>query len=197
MKIISSNKLSGFTVVELLVTLVIIGILVSIVIVSYGTYQERTRDAERRSDLQQIAVALKTNLTWNGDFIETASNCGSGGNGEGWVSLSTSDTATYANSLEKCLVDRGLLDAGEATDPTGCKWNNGGICGGNPARAYMKMHCTVNGVKRAYVMASLETKPANNAALDSLCTAASGCTASCTTATWGTSFGMNYYVEAS
>ena len=190
-------KTVGFTVVELLITLVIIAILVSIVIVSYGTYQERTRDAERKSDMQQLATALKTNLTWNGDFIESGSNCGSGGNGEGWISLSSAEVTTYMNSIEQCLIDRGLLDAGEATDPTGCKRNSGGICGGNPTRAYMKMHCTVNGVKRAYVMASLETMPANNAALDSLCTTASGCTVGCTTATWGTSYGMNYYIEVS
>ena len=166
---------------------------------SYGTYQDRTRDAERKNDLQQIAAALKTNLTWNGDFIEGGSNCGSGtpGNGEGWVSLSSAESASYSDSLEQCLVNRGLLEVGEATDPTGCKSNSGGVCGGNPTRAYMKMHCTVNGIKKAYVMASLETQPPNNAALDSLCSSSNGCTVSCNNATWGTTYGMNYYVEVS
>jgi prepilin-type N-terminal cleavage/methylation domain-containing protein len=190
------NFVKGFTVVELLVVLVIIGILVGIVIVSYGTYQERTRDSERKSEVTQIAAALKNYANWNGNYLETGSGCGNGGNGTGWTALSNADTAGYQTSLEQCLVNDKQLKAGDATDPTGCKRNTGGICGsGNPTRAYMKIHCTVSGVKKVYVMAYLETAPANTAVIDGLCNTANGCTVTCNQ-NWGTTYGMNYYVEA-
>lgn len=181
------HKAAGFTVVELLVTLIVMTILISIVIVSYGTYQERTRDAERKSDVQQIAAALKNHANWQGTFIETGSGCGNGGNGTGWIALSSVESASYQTSIEQCLINQKYLNTGDGHDPTGCKRNSGGICGtGNPSRAYMKTHCTVGGVKKAYVMASLETAPANNAVIDALCGT-----------NWGTTYGMNYYVEAS
>lgn len=176
--------------------LAVMGILVSIVIVSYGTYQERTRDSERKSDVAQIAAALKNYANWNNNYLETGSGCGNGGNGTGWVALSSADSASYQTSIEQCLVNDKQLNVGDATDPTGCKRNSGGTCGtGNPTRAYMKTHCTVSGVKKVYVMASLETAPANNAVIDGLCNSTNGCTANCNQ-NWGTAYGMNYYVEA-
>jgi len=48
----------GFTIVELLVVIVVIGILVGITIVSYGAIQQRARDSERSSDITQIKIAL-------------------------------------------------------------------------------------------------------------------------------------------
>lgn len=172
---------------ELLVVLVIISILVAVIIVSYGTYQERTRDAERKSDVAQLAAALKSYANWKNTYVESGSGCGSAGNGNGWVAASSTEIGTYQNSILSCLVAENLLKVNEAIDPTGCKYNSGGTCGtGNPTRAYMKVSCTVSGVKKAYVMASLETAPANNATIDALCSM-----------NWGTTYGMNYYVEAS
>lgn len=185
MSVTMRKNTPGFTIVELLVTLTVIAILVGIVIVSYGNYQARTRDAERRSDVQQIAAALKNNANWNSNYLETSSGCGNGGNGTGWVAATTADVATYQTSIEQCLVDRKFLKVGEGTDPTGCRRNNTQCGSGNPTTAYMKTHCTVGGVKKVYVMAYLETAPANNAVVDALCST-----------NWGTTYGMNYYVEA-
>lgn len=199
MNISRHTKAIGFTVVELLVTLVVIAILVSIVIVSYGTYQERTRDAERKSDLTQIAAALKSHATWRGTYIEAPDACGPTADvtRSGWLAVGTAEDAAYGTSMAQCLITAGFLEAGEGVDPTDCKRNSGGICGtGNPTRAYMKMTCTMGTIEKTYVLAYLETAPANNTAINGLCTAASGCTANCSTRTWGTTFGMNYYVEA-
>ena len=55
-KVETSKK--GFTIVELLVAIVVIGILVAITIVSYGAIQQRARDSERSSDVTQIKIAL-------------------------------------------------------------------------------------------------------------------------------------------
>ena len=52
------RKFKGFTLIELLVVISIIGILVSIVIASYGSVQKKSRDSRRKSDLVEIKSAL-------------------------------------------------------------------------------------------------------------------------------------------
>ena len=48
----------GFTIIELLVSIAVIGILVTITVVSYNGIQQRARDTERGSDITQIKIAL-------------------------------------------------------------------------------------------------------------------------------------------
>lgn len=50
---------NGFTIVELLVTIAVIGILASIMIISYTGIQQRSRDSARDSDITQIKIALE------------------------------------------------------------------------------------------------------------------------------------------
>jgi general secretion pathway protein G len=49
----------GFTIIELLVTIVVIGILATIMIASYSGIQQRSRDSERASDTTQIRIAIE------------------------------------------------------------------------------------------------------------------------------------------
>ena len=49
----------GFTIIELLVSIVVIGILISITIASYTNIQQRARDSERESDITQVKIALE------------------------------------------------------------------------------------------------------------------------------------------
>ncbi len=56
-KVWASKK--GFTIIELLVVIVVIGILSSITIVTYSGIQQRSRDSRRDSDTTQIRIAIE------------------------------------------------------------------------------------------------------------------------------------------
>jgi len=49
----------GFTIIELIVAIVVIGILVTIMIVSYSGIQQRSRDSQRGSDITKIKIAIE------------------------------------------------------------------------------------------------------------------------------------------
>lgn len=184
----------GFTVVELLMVISIIGILVSIALVVYPGYQQRARDAERRSDVTQIAAALNTYALQNNTYIETGSGCGKDGNGNGWLAAG-SGVAGYTQSILACLEGADILEAGEFIDPSGCTWG-GGSCSANPAKAYMKATCEKNGKAITYVLAYLESEPQKVTEIDDLCTPGTVLGFTSTTQKWGTTSGMNYYVVA-
>ena len=49
----------AFTLIEILVVVTIIGILLSTAIISYGSLSKSSRDARRKTDLEQIRAALE------------------------------------------------------------------------------------------------------------------------------------------
>ncbi|MDT4867500.1 type II secretion system protein G [compost metagenome] len=60
MKILSlKQKQSGFTIVELLIVIVVIGILAAITVVAYNGIQQRARDTERTTDIKQLHRSLE------------------------------------------------------------------------------------------------------------------------------------------
>lgn len=71
-------KQTGFTIVELLVVIVIIGILAAITIVSYTGVQASTRDSQRLSDMQTIIKGLEIYKLQN-SIYPTSSYNGPGG----------------------------------------------------------------------------------------------------------------------
>lgn len=57
---ISLNKKSrGFTIVELLIVIVVIGILAALVIVTYNGIQQKARDTERKTDIKALQGHLE------------------------------------------------------------------------------------------------------------------------------------------
>lgn len=193
------TKQKGFSVAELVVVIAVIGILASIVLFLWPGYQQRTRDAERKSDVQQIVAALSAYAQQKNNYITSGSGCGLNGNGNGWFNAGPSDTGagTYPRSIASCLEGAKVISIGSFIDPLNCTWASGGKCGAYdnaPAQAYMKATCQKNGQSVTYLFAHLENEPRKDSEVDSLCDSGSVDGFNPTTQAWGTHYGMNYYV---
>ena len=71
---------SGFTLIEMLIVIAIIGILASVVLVGLGPVQRRGRDARRISDLKNVQNALELYFNKCGYYpggLEAGAVCGS------------------------------------------------------------------------------------------------------------------------
>ena len=58
MNLIQKRRQQGFTIVELLIVIAVIGILAALVIVQFTNIQARARDTERKSDMRAIQSKL-------------------------------------------------------------------------------------------------------------------------------------------
>lgn len=200
-------KKQGFTIVELLVVIVVIGILASISVFAYNGVQAKARDATRTEHLQKIADAIKLYRIKVGHDIQTVgtvkADCGryetdgvtpmGGGSnnaGGGWFNYESTSTTNYSVSVLHCLTFKGYLDD-SFVDPTGCASTTGTPAPGRTCSttgySYMKYSCTIGGQTVTYLYARLEaggdaTKTRNSG----------GCSAISAADTWG----MNYYVVA-
>lgn len=63
-----SNKRSGFTLVEMVIVVVVIGILVSIVILSFGAWRDRTGRTELEAELRSASSAIKNYQNFNNAY---------------------------------------------------------------------------------------------------------------------------------
>lgn len=70
---ISQTKQKGFTIVELLIVIVIIGILAAISIVAYNSITQRARDTERATKAGNLAKAIVNyNAQNDGEWLDAA-----------------------------------------------------------------------------------------------------------------------------
>lgn len=67
-----SSKNNGFTIVELLIVIVVIGILAAIVIVAFNGVQDRAKWSKAQSDLNSINKAIQLYYAENGAYPATA-----------------------------------------------------------------------------------------------------------------------------
>jgi len=68
MKLNKIRNSKGFTIVELLIVIVVIGILAALVLNSFRGVQERARDTKRRTDVNSQASQLEVYYTDNGHY---------------------------------------------------------------------------------------------------------------------------------
>ena len=98
-----SQRTLGFTIIELLIVIVVIGIIASITIVSYNGVQARGQDARRKSDITNLQDAIEIYKINTGNFpAVTAANT----DASGWeVSHKT------PGSFIPALVSTGVISA--------------------------------------------------------------------------------------
>ena len=150
-------KKQGFTIVELLVIIVVIGILASISVFAYNGVQAKARDADRISDLEGIADAIKLYRLKNGNDIQSGSGCGGSGNGNGWFAFENS--TTYPKSILKCLIEADYLNE-SFIDPSSCVTTSVPVSGKTcspSGHTYMKYSCGSGDNAITYLYTRLET----------------------------------------
>jgi general secretion pathway protein G len=166
---------SGFTIVELLIVIVVIGILAAITIVAYNGIQQRGRDAKRIDDVAKIVKAMRLwGIDTTADF--NTSNAGSSGGTVGWFDTVYSPYI----SVKALLVASGNLSDG-VVDPINSKTGN--------TYAYMVSPCNSSTTepRKRVVLARLENVPAQTVTQQIGTTCSSG-----TFSTYFTSYNMNY-----
>jgi len=62
------SKQTGFTIVELLIVIVVIGILAAITIVAFNGVQKQARDTERTSEIKSMQKAIEMYKVENGEY---------------------------------------------------------------------------------------------------------------------------------
>jgi prepilin-type N-terminal cleavage/methylation domain-containing protein len=101
------KKNSGFTLIELMVVIAIIGILSSVSLTSLNAARKKARDTVRRTDLEQILLAFEQYQIQYGTYL--ISGAGSGGGGEGWFNYEdVSDD--YPKSIAHALQEEGYFN---------------------------------------------------------------------------------------
>lgn len=84
----------GFTLIELIIVIAIIGVIASVIIASLDAARARSRDATRIAQLKEVEKALEHYYSDRGTYPTT------GGNWRG----TTAGCYTYASTLESALV---------------------------------------------------------------------------------------------
>ncbi|HEX6257912.1 MAG TPA: prepilin-type N-terminal cleavage/methylation domain-containing protein [Candidatus Saccharimonadales bacterium] len=106
------NQSAGFTVVEIVIAIVVIGILASMAVIGLGEVAKQSRDTKRRTDMETLTKAM---TSWANDNGKTPIQTGAGyaGLGHGYVTTSDPD---YPKSIDKLLQEGGYL-GGDVKDP--------------------------------------------------------------------------------
>lgn len=66
--------INGFTLIEILIVISIIGILAAFALTSYQGAQKQSRDTQRKSDLSQYRIALEAYYNAHGNYPTTGTN---------------------------------------------------------------------------------------------------------------------------
>lgn len=92
----AKRTISGFTIVELLIVIVVIAILAAITIATYNSVQQRARNAVILSDFEQLKKVLETYNVENGQYPATTNN-----NKSNWRAIDVRTDADCTNGTSQ------------------------------------------------------------------------------------------------
>lgn len=108
------KRVAGFTMIELLITIIVIGLLATIGAVGYDQFRIKARDHQRFEDTTTIVKALRLFKVDNVSFPHIGNpgytipaNCVMGGSED--LAIFLSDTQNYEADFLDCLVTDGYL----------------------------------------------------------------------------------------
>lgn len=130
------NRSKAFTLIELLVVISIIGILIALSMFGLNNARQSGRDAQRKSDLEQVRSALEFRKSECGDYPETLSSgsaiqCPSSTNNYLIFPSDPDSNRTYGYSYNATLgtyIVCASLETVTVADSTCGSLNCGGTC---------------------------------------------------------------------
>jgi len=125
---ISLNKQNkGFTIVELLIVIVVIGILAGLVITTYNGIQQKARNTERTTDLKTFQSQLEAYNANNGRYPTTTDLSTTSGTNVTWIAANLKgmdkETLRDPKGSDYSLLNTGTGAANKYTyvpSPSGC-----------------------------------------------------------------------------
>lgn len=119
----------GFTIVELLIVIVVIGILAALVIVTYNGIQQKARDTERKTDINALHGQLEAYQAQNGKYPTLANVNDSVWRSTNMKGLDPAALADPNNSASQVLVAAPAANNyAYAVTPAACDNGAGGDC---------------------------------------------------------------------
>ncbi len=105
---LKKNNQKGFTIIELLVVIVIIGILIALALPNLFSAQARGRDSERKNELKNLKTRLETHYSDNNSYPDALSDLDpapstdetTGPKGDAYTYTSDGDSYTLTATLE-------------------------------------------------------------------------------------------------
>ncbi|MDB5160917.1 MAG: fimbrial protein pilin [Candidatus Saccharibacteria bacterium] len=124
---------SGFTIVELLIVIVVIGILAALVVTTYNGIQQKARDTERKTDINALHSQIEAYQAQNGKYPTLANmNDKTASTGFRAANLKGLDNAAFVDPKgggSDSLVAAPAANAyAYVPAPTGCDNGTGGDC---------------------------------------------------------------------
>lgn len=158
----------GFTIVELLIVIVVIGILAAITIVSFNGVQSKARDAQRASDVNTIAKALQLYYIDNGRYPGSPTETGGSTTINGsWSTTADASWSRLMDTLSPYVrsIGRDPTSTPNMSVVSGFGYNYAyfssasDYCGAAPYQMYLLVYRLEGGAQKDTLAGTCATRP--------------------------------------